>query len=92
MNHLDSDEQLLNVCEEVKDEDLQLFLISFVELNIDTDSLEITYQKLLNSYRSHRLDELANHLNTFVSRLTAVKIEHQLPTFTPENLPHIKLP
>lgn len=92
MNHLDSDEQLLNVCEEVKDEDLQLFLISFVELNIDTDSLEITYQKLLNSYRSHRLDELANHLNDFVGRLTAVKIEHQLPTFTPENLPHIELP
>ena len=91
MNHLNSDEQLLDVCEEVRDEDLQLFLISFVELNIDTDALEFTYQKLLNSYRSHCLDELANHLNDFVGRLTAVKIEHQLPTFTPENLPHIEL-
>ena len=92
MNHLDNDEQLLNVCEEVKDEDLQLFLISFVELNIDTDSLEITYQKLLYSFRSHRLYELANYLNDFVGRLTAVKIEHQLSEFTPENLPHIELP
>lgn len=91
MNHLDSDEQLLNVCEEVKDEDLQLFLISFVELNIDTDALEFKYQKLMNSFRSHSLDELANHLNDFIGRLTAVKIEHQLPTFAPENLPHIEL-
>ncbi len=92
LNHLDSDEQLLNVSEEVKDQDLQLFLISFVELNIDTDTLELKYQKLLNSYRSHRLDELANHLNEYVRSLTTAQIEHDLPEFTSENLPHIELP
>ena len=38
---LDSDEQLLNICEEIKDQSVQLFLISFVELNIDVETLEI---------------------------------------------------
>lgn len=87
LNKLDGDRDMLNVCEQIKDEDLQLFLLSFVELNIDTDSLESTYVSLLVALRQHRLDALVKRLNDFVSRLTDAGIEHHLPKFTPRNIP-----
>ena len=68
MECLDSDEQLLNVCEEVKDQDIQLFLISFVELNIDIESLEINSLALLKAYRNNNLTPLVEHINAFVDR------------------------
>jgi hypothetical protein len=69
LNCLDSDEKLLNVCEEIKDQDLQLFLISFVELNIDIESLEINSMSLLKAYRRNNLLPLSEHLNAFIDRL-----------------------
>jgi len=66
---LDYDEKMLNVCEEVKDQDIQLFLISFVELNIDIESLEITSLALLKAYRRNNLLPLSEHLNAFIDRL-----------------------
>ena len=68
---LDSDEQLLNICEEIKDQSVQLFLISFVELNIDVETLEIASLALLHAFRNGDLMPLADHLNAFVDRLTA---------------------
>jgi len=41
LHNLSDDKALLDVCENIRDQDLQLFLISFVELNIDLDGLEI---------------------------------------------------
>ena len=75
LNCLDSDEKLLNVCEEVKDQDTQLFLISFVELNIDIESLEINSLALLKAYRNNNLTPLAEHINAFVDRLNKVGIK-----------------
>lgn len=91
LNNLDNEEQLLNINEEIKDKDVQLFLISFVELNIDIETIMLDLHVLLNSYRDHQLNTLAKHLNVFVRRLTDTGIKHQLPEFTPENLPPIKL-
>lgn len=94
LNCLDSDEQLLNVCEEFderKDKDIQLFLISFVELNIDIESLETTYLTLLASYRRSDYEPLSTYLNEFVERLTEAGFEHQLPVFTSDNLPTFEL-
>lgn len=88
---LDCDEKLLNVCETIKDQDIQLFLISLVELNIDIESLEITSLSLLSAYRNNNLQPLADHLNEYVSRLTASGIRHNFPVFTVANLPHIDL-
>lgn len=73
---LDSDEKLLNVCEEVKNQDIQLFLISFVELNIDIESLEITSLALLKAYRNNNLIQLSEHLNAFVDRLKGAGIRN----------------
>lgn len=91
LSNLLSDGDLLNISENSKDQDLQLFLISFVELNIDVNEIEHKYQELLYSYRNHHLDKLAEHLNKFIRRLTDEGIEHNLPIFTRENLPTIEL-
>ena len=88
---LDSDEKLLNVCEAIKDQDIQLFLISFVELNIDIEALEITSLSLLRAYRNNSLQPLVDHLNDCVKRLTASGIKHNFPVYTIDNLPPIKL-
>ena len=91
LNCLDSDEKLLNVCEEVKDQDTQLFLISFVELNIDIESLEINSLALLKAYRNNNLMPLAEHINAFVDRLNKVGIKNHLPYYTSGHLPQIDL-
>lgn len=79
---LDYDEKMLNVCEEVKDQDIQLFLISFVELNIDIESLEITSLALLKAYRKNNLIPLSEHLNAFIDRLHEAGIRNpSLSTF-----------
>lgn len=88
---LDSDEKLLNVCEEVRDLDIQLFLMSFVEMNIDVETLELASHTLLHAFRNDNLMPLADHLNAFVDRLTAAGIKHDFPRFTTENLPPIQL-
>ncbi|MBR0180171.1 MAG: SEL1-like repeat protein [Prevotella sp.] len=88
---LDSDEKLLNVCETIKDQDIQMFLISFVELNIDIESLETTSLSLLHAYRSNNLQPLADHLNNCLNRLTASGIRHSFPVYSVDNLPKIDL-
>ena len=88
---LDSDEKLLNVCEEVKDQDIQLFLISFVELNIDIEALELTALSLLHAYRNNNLQPLVDHLNDCVNRLKKAGIKNHLPYYTLGLLPPIDL-
>ena len=91
LHNLNDDKTLLDVCENIRDQDLQLFLISYVELNIDLDSLEIDSLRLLKAYRSNNLAPLAAHLNAFAKRLTRHGIKHELPAFTEENLPQIDM-
>lgn len=91
LNCLDSDEKLLNVCEEVKDQDLQLFLISFVELNIDIESLEIDSLALLKAYRNKDLEPLAKHINAFIYRLNKAGINNHLSYYSSGFLPPIDL-
>ncbi len=91
LNSLRDDKTLLDICEIIKDQDLQLFLISFVELNIDLDSLEIDSLQLLKAYRTNNLAPLTDRLNASVERLTSHGFKHDLPTYTAENLPPIDL-
>ena len=91
LNCLDSDEKLLNVCEAIEDQDIQLFLISFVELNIDIESIEFTSLSLLRAYWDDNLQPLVDHLNDCVNRLTASGIKHHFPVYTVNNLPPINL-
>lgn len=91
LNDLSDDKALLDVCEKIKDQDIQLFLISFVELNIDLDALEIDSLQLLRAYRSNNLAALADHLNAFAKKLTKYGFKHELPIFTTENIPQIDM-
>lgn len=91
LHNLSDDKALLDVCENIRDQDLQLFLISFVELNIDLDALEIDSLQLLKAYRSNNFVPLSDLLNASVKRLTEYGIKHSLPTYTTENLPPINL-
>jgi len=91
LHNLSDDKALLDVCENIRDQDLQLFLISFVELNIDLDALEIDSLQLLRAYRSNNLAALADHLNAFTKRLTKHGFKHELSTFSTENLPLIDM-
>lgn len=87
---LDNDEQLLTIFEMINDQDIQLFLVSFVELNINIEAIESTYLNLLNSYRKNDLAPLISHLNDFVGKLSKSGMEHHLPIFTSANLPSTK--
>ena len=91
LNNLTNDEDVLNICEDTEDHDFQMFLISFVELNLDIDVLECKYQKFFYLYRNSCLDELASHLNNITKKLTDAGIDHHLPMFTPDNIPPIEL-
>lgn len=91
LEKLDEDSALLDICEKIKDQDLQLFLISFVELNIDLDSLQIISLNLLYSYRNNDLTPLVEHINAFIDRLNKVGIMNHLPIYTLESLPPIDL-
>lgn len=92
MKNLDNDGRLLDISATVKDEDLQMFLMSFVELNVDIDELGRYYLSLIKAYKENNMVPLANSLNDFVERLTNSGIDHQLYAFSPEDLPPIDLP
>lgn len=92
LEHLDNDGYLLNISETVvRDGDIQMLLISYIELNIDIDNQQADYLSLLRSFRNHDLDALAKRLNEFLTKLTDSDIEHQLSEFTPDTLPPIEL-
>lgn len=88
---LDDDSALIDVCERIKDQDLLQFLLSFIELNININSLQVTSLNLLHSYRNNNLAPLVEHINAFVDRLNKIGIKNHQPVYTLENLPPIDL-
>lgn len=88
---LHNDQRLLEICEEVPNQKLQMFLIQFVELNVEARALYEHYQELLQAYRSQKLEPLADHLNEFALQLEMHGIEHHLPHYRSDRLPSIDL-
>ena len=91
LKRLRDDSELLNIAEEVRGQNLQLLLISFVEMNIDINALQLHSIRLFRAYKDNDLSPLADHLNTLVSRLTEIRVKHDLPTYTADTLPPIAL-
>ncbi len=89
--NLDDDQKLVNICEKLNDENLQLMLISFVELNVDIQAVEIPYMKILRSYLDGDMDCLVRHYNelAFVTRLAGC--DPPLQDITEDTLPPINL-
>ncbi|MBP5361173.1 MAG: sel1 repeat family protein [Bacteroidaceae bacterium] len=90
-NLYDTDNIISNIIVKIEDEDLLDFILSFFEFNVDINVIILRYQNLLHSYKSQQLETLARTLNDFSERLTDTFINHQLPLFTPDNLPPIDL-
>lgn len=91
LNHLDTDEELLNISELARNSDIQLFLITYVEINLDIEAIELEYLNMLHSYRRNDLNPLVSYLNDFVRRMSESGIEHNLPRYNSANLPPIDL-
>lgn len=91
LRNLDKDEEMLNLCEKIKDQDLQLLLISYVEIGIDADALFIYYRTLRQSCKTKDTAIFCRYLNESAQRLKSAGIKHHLPVFTPDNLPEIIL-
>ena len=87
--HFEDDEKLLNIAEEINDVDIQLFLISFVELKIYVMELIDEYQALYANYEKGNYQELANYLNAYIHRLDAQNIKHGLNEFTSVDVEHL---
>ena len=68
-----------------------MFLISFVELNIDIESIEIVSWRLFRDYRMNHIENLADHINVFVAKMKGFGYELNLPVYTKETLPPINL-
>ena len=82
---------MLNICEDVKDQDLQLLLISYVDIGIDADALFFYYKSLRQACKEKDTATLCRCLNECAQRLISVGIRHHLPVFTPDNVPEIGL-
>ena len=88
---LPDDGQAITVSEIIKTKHLQAFLILYIELNLDIDTIEKRYQHCLQLYREGNLGALAQQLNESTKRLELSGICHTLPEYTSENLPPIIL-
>ena len=87
LKKLDNDEELLNICEKIQDQNIQLFLISFIELNLDCESIMLSNSELLRHFSESRFEKLSDELNQCIARVEKEGVQLNLPKFTPENLP-----
>lgn len=80
-------DKMLDVAEKTKGEDLQLFLIEYVELQLEMDNLFEYTERLQTMYLDNNKQGIADVLNDYVKRLDEHSVSHQLPFYTTENLP-----
>ena len=85
--NLRDQDKLLDIAEVTKNENLQLLLIEYVELQIEADGI-FTYAKRLNLlHLDNDKKGIATELNNYAKRLEANGIAHAQPLFTEDNLP-----
>ena len=80
-------DRVLDVAEQTKDQNLQLFLIEYVELQLELDNFFTYTERLQTMVLDNNRQAIANELNDYVHRLDNESIVHHLPEFTPDNLP-----
>ncbi len=91
----DNDSDMLDICDEIESgkiphticsDDLHLFLVSYIEMGIDMDSIHLMYNSLYSHYQAGDGDKLANVLNDRFKSLSIVTFE-DYPVYTSENMP-----
>jgi hypothetical protein len=91
LTHLDDDKYLLDICPNVLDFEIAYLLISFVELNVDIETIELSYLRLLRSYQNNNIEPLISHINGFIGRLNNAGVSHPFHLYSKETLPTIIL-
>lgn len=80
----DSDEHILDIAEKEKNETIQNYLISFVEMMIETDTAILNCHDLWDSYISGKPEKIVEALDLYKKRIEDAGIKHNLPEFNEE--------
>lgn len=87
LSNNDNLEKILDVAEQTNDQSLQLFLIEYVELQLELDNFFVYTERLQTMVLDNNRQAIADELNAYVHRLDKESIVHHLPEFTSDNLP-----
>ena len=87
LSSLRDQDKLLDIAEVTKDDNLQLLLIEYVELQIEADGIFTYAKKLSLLYFDNDKKGIATELNNYIKSLDDNGIAHDLPFFTEDNLP-----
>ena len=91
LQHLDDSEELCNIAEKATDDDLQFLLINYVDIQLEIEIMQMRQQQLYNAYLDGKYERLCTYLNQHVQAFTQAGIPHNLPHFTPSNLPKLSI-
>lgn len=87
LDNLGEPNKLIDLAEATSDDTLQLLLLSYVELQLSADDIFQYVSRLQTLYFDVNKQGIADELNAYVERLRQNGIAHQLPRFTPDNIP-----
>lgn len=85
---LGDDSKILDYVETLTDQDLQLMLISLVEVRIDVENILLNNLGLYNNYKDNNIPPIVEYLNKLIDRL-GDKATSLVATYTVENFPDI---
>lgn len=85
---LRDDSKMLDYIETIKDQDLQLFLISLVEIKIDIETIILNNFGLYKNYKENNKKPIVDYLNKVLDKY-GDKVQSRETTYTIENLPDI---
>lgn len=87
-----SDEKLLEVAEKAHDEDVQLFLINFVEVHIELQEILLNNKKDYVAYLNNDIQKLLDRINRFKEKLDESGIQNALTAFDENHINSIVPP
>jgi TPR repeat protein len=85
---LNDDSAMLDYCETIKDQDLQLFLIELVEIRIDIEAIMLNNWQLYNNYKENNKKPIVDYLNKMIEKY-GDKVTSKEAFYTLENLPDL---
>ena len=83
---LRDDSAMLDYIETIKDENLQLFLISLVEIKIDIETIMLNNWELYNNFKENNKKPIVDYLNKIIEKY-GDKVKSKEAVYTLENLP-----
>lgn len=87
LSNLRNHDKLLDISEVIENEEMQLLLISYVELQIEAGDIFTYAKKLSLLHLDNNKKGIATELNNYIKRLDENGIAHDQILFTEDNLP-----